>query len=1090
MKKASNFIILLLMIVHTIIPSSAFAEQTAEMYQTYYERHPGQEDDFLGAAQHFNVFARNVHITTDINGNVAAQNLYSTQQSFDIWRGREKMDLIKNDDDYIQNILAADGTPAPMGTGIPANTGNNQTTYLALGEGIDYQAVGTDGKPTINGVKNDQTTAKQIVQDQNGQTFIDFDSEFTHLRSANDELAKNAQSADIVVESEDQFLGGTKGKDAVYTASGDLNNRVIDVSQIDKEAVVIKLNAAVLADTYTLDIVGLEAANASDTNKEVFIVVDGEGSDSVTINGKIKLYYKAGENPADVTGNTFVDNQGNTEQERLETELMDFADSTVLWSFTNTTQVAGKLSIGKMKNIELHSPWIGSILAPDATVDGTGVNIQGSVIADTYLGSGSLYRWDWQGEFSPNKTNGEKVLVEKYDGHTKEKLTDAKLMDTLTYTVTNLASKQTTELTEKNNWEASFVPGDYQIVETNAPEGYAVDTTPINFTIDQKMQVTSGSQLVDSVEPTSSGLYLKDNQLVFRQFDEPKQATVKKNIHLLKYDQTTKKEVADLSGLTFKLTSYQDEARQQVKEQIPLTKDYQAELEPGFYGVQEETAPIGYALENSEYYFTIDSTGAVKGADSSAIATWSDGYLTQAPGSADTLYQSADQLYFQKFDQNQKQAKEFNLQLLKYDKSTKKQVSDLSGLSFQLTQYQAGEHKQVIEQQMITGNQISDFTIKLKPGYDYTIKEIKAPNGYELSNSNFDFKITEDGQLSSEKSVGVPQWNPSFETKAETNQDILYQDGKQLYYQKFDKKIAQTVTKKIKLLKYDKTTRTPIGTLTGLKFTITQYSDEKYTKTSRVIDVAQDYTAELTPGHYSITETSAPTGFSVEHTPYYFTIKADGGVKVLHGSLKEWSAGYLVVANTNEDQLYQNKDQLYFEKFDTTQMDQLQLHLLKYDGQTQKAIKNISKLKFQVTQYQQADPTKVVKVQQLSGEEASDFTMTVKESSIYKIQEISAPEGYQLDDSTFEFTVDANGTFHLKGGQAAPQWQSSDEAVASTKVDQLYQQKSEAYFQKMDKKKAVPILPQTGGHGTLGFYLSASLFIVLAGILYKKRIKN
>lgn len=114
MKKASNFIILLLMIVHTIIPSSAFAEQTAETYQTYYERHPGQEDDFLGAAQHFNVFARNVHITTDINGNVAAQNLYSTQQSFDIWRGREKMDLIKNDDDYIQNILAADGTPAPM----------------------------------------------------------------------------------------------------------------------------------------------------------------------------------------------------------------------------------------------------------------------------------------------------------------------------------------------------------------------------------------------------------------------------------------------------------------------------------------------------------------------------------------------------------------------------------------------------------------------------------------------------------------------------------------------------------------------------------------------------------------------------------------------------------------------------------------------------------------------------------------------------------------------------------------------------------------------------------------------------------------
>ncbi|WP_269472794.1 hypothetical protein [Enterococcus durans] len=31
----------------------------------------------------------------------------------------------------------------------------------------------------------------------------------------------------------------------------------------------------------------------------------------------------------------------------------------------------------------------------------------------------------------------------------------------------------------------------------------------------------------------------------------------------------------------------------------------------------------------------------------------------------------------------------------------------------------------------------------------------------------------------------------------------------------------------------------------------------------------------------------------------------------------------------------------------------------------------------------------------------------------------------------------------MKGGQAAPQWQTKDEAVASTKVDQLYQHKSE-----------------------------------------------
>ncbi len=1088
MKKLSIFTILCLLAIQIIIPDSTFAEETAGDYQTYYERHPSQVDDFLGAAQHFNVFARNVHLTTDTNGNVAAQNFYSTQQSFDIWRGREKIDLIHNDDDYIQTILAPDGTPAPNGTGIPANTGNDQTTYLALGDTIDYQASGIDGKPTINGVKNDKTTAKQIVQDQTGKPFIDFDSEFTKLRSANEELATNAQAADVKVESDDQFTSGIQGEDTVYTVNGDLNHRVIDVSKIDKQAVVIKLNAAVLADTYTLNIVGLESANSNGTSKELFIVVDGEGSDSINVNGKVKLYYKDWEDPDGVSGDTFVDNEGETEYGRQETELMDFTDSTILWSFTNTTQVDGKLSIGKVKNIKLNSPWIGSMLAPDATVDGTGVNIEGSVIADTYLGSGSLYRWDWQGKFSPNKTNGKKVTIEKYDSQTNKELTDTQSLAQLTYEVTNLSNNQVTELTAKNNWQASFLPGDYQIVETHAPEGYTVDATPNTFSIDQKMQVTSGNQAVDSTEPATSGLYLKDGKIIFRQYDAPKQETVKKKIQLLKYDQQTKKAVTDLTGLSFKLTAYEDQSHQKVKAEIPITKDYHAELEPGFYGVKEETAPAGYTKEEEEYFFSVAKDGKVTNEDASSVPVWKESYLAQAPSSTDSLYQSDDQLYFQKFDQ-QKIA-EFDLQLLKYDKSTKKQLTQLTGLSFQLTQYPAGKHDQIANQQTITGDQLSAFKCTLAAGYDYTIKEISAPSDYEVSTSSFDFTITADGQLESEKKIGVPQWDPNFETTAETNQDILYQKGNQLYFQKFDKKVSKVLTKKIKLLKYDKELKIPIRELKGLNFAITQYSDDQYKQSSRLIDVSSDYTAELTPGHYSIKETSAPTGFQLDDTPYYFTIDADGEVETLDGKIKEWNDGYLVFANTDEDQLYQENDLLYFEKFDSQQSEQKQLHLLKYDKQTGKTINKKSGLKFQVTQSQKDDPSKIIKTSELVGEKASDYTLAIEVGYHYSIKEISAPEGYQLDSSPFEFTVAADGSLLLENGQAVSPWQSSYETIAPTKEDHLYQQKDEVYFQKFDEKKNTPILPRTGGHGLIGFYLGASLFFSLAWGVYKKRVKE
>jgi hypothetical protein len=101
------------------------ALEASRASSTYYstEEHENQMSDFLGAAQHFNVFARNATLTTNTNGNIAAQNFSAGNQSVDVWRDRDKKDLTNNDDDYFQNILS--GT---------ANLGNDITSHIVLGK--------------------------------------------------------------------------------------------------------------------------------------------------------------------------------------------------------------------------------------------------------------------------------------------------------------------------------------------------------------------------------------------------------------------------------------------------------------------------------------------------------------------------------------------------------------------------------------------------------------------------------------------------------------------------------------------------------------------------------------------------------------------------------------------------------------------------------------------------------------------------------------------------------------------------------------------------------------------------------------------
>lgn len=1041
--------------------------------QTYYDRHPEQVDSFLGAAAHFNVFAHNVHLITDTNGNVAAQNFYPTQQAFDIWRGRNEADLLNNDDDYIQNMVGEDRKPAATGSGVSPNTGNNKTSYLALGKNIPYNPAGTDGKPTINGVKNDQINASQIYQDTD-QEYIDFDQEFSKLEAANQELAK--YPVDVTVDSNDQFNGqGKQGTDFVY---GDQNNRVIDVSTIDKQAVVIKINAEVLKDTLSLNILGLEAANSDGSGKEVFIVVDGAGSKTIDIGAKVKLYYADSKTATENhdQGDAKTDNAGKTEHARQETELMSFTDSTILWSFTSTNGEDSE----DVTNINIHSPWIGSILAPKATLNGTGVNLQGSMMVDTYVGSGSLYRWDWQGTLSPKERNnqGINLTIEKFDAKTKQLISETESLASLTYSLTNTATGESIDLTAANNWTAENLTGTYTIEEKTAPEGYTVDPMPQQFTIDENNQVQSNNQAVSSAAPTtSSGLYLKDAQLVYRQYDTAIVPKVNLSLNLLKYDQSTKKAIDDKTGLAFEIKKYQDATFNQVVDSnVEVSEDFTTTLATGSYSIKEISAPKGYTVNDDLYYFTVADDGSVisKEKDKKLKTNWQNSFVAQAETNTDTLYQAGNQLYFQKFDAPAKPKISKTLNLLKYDKSDQTKIDKLAGLTFTITRYLDNTYQQIVDTQEIT----SDYTTKLSAG-SYRVVESAAPKGYEKEDAPYDFTINEDGSVTTANG-SIKTWKKALATHAETNEDSLYQSGDQLYFQKFDVQ----KTKKIQLLKYNKLSQNRIKDLTNLSFEIIQSQNHKELK--RVVvkgNELNDYTASLSYGFdYTLKELTAPNGYQLDTTSYDFTINEDGTVTTANGSIKTWKNALLTHVETNKDSLYQSGNQLYFQKFD--EIKPLTFQIFKYDKKTKEQLSDLTDLSFELTQFEIGKDGKTIKTTKITGTNILDYLVELTPGYDYELKEIAAPKGYKVEDSKYDFSIDADGAVTADNGKAVSNWQSTIEKKAVSSNDQLYQKDDQLYFQKFDEEKPISVpLPHTGGSGKMIFFSTGIGLLLIALIL-------
>lgn len=201
------------------------------------------------------------------------------------------------------------------------------------------------------------------------------------------------------------------------------------------------------------------------------------------------------------------------------------------------------------------------------------------------------------------------------------------------------------------------------------------------------------------------------------------------------------------SSMNFSLTPYNESYTRKIGDTITdLNEATPHALAPGYYGIQETTAPDGYVLDGTKYYFQLTSQG-----------TWNY-FGTNNPNSTGTSITASQLLKTvgEKQDAFKVTGEHQNiLQLTKYDKpkptvpltvvKTDNQGTPLAGAKFTLT-----GTNQASQSLTSDGNKDGQqFTQQLQANGSYTLSETQAPLGYQKSSASVSIKINDEGKVES-----------------------------------------------------------------------------------------------------------------------------------------------------------------------------------------------------------------------------------------------------------------------------------------------------------------------------------------------------
>ncbi|MGL4109610.1 SpaA isopeptide-forming pilin-related protein [Clostridium sp. LP20] len=495
-----------------------------------------------------------------------------------------------------------------------------------------------DGKAVVND-KNEQEAREVLNLASEGTDIISLeenilDKQFDKFRLETQNLENNLES----------FMPGKNGKNIISDESGP----VIELEEATTNKKVL------VSDEEDLSSIGTLFFN--DLSKYSTVIIKSKSEEINFDNGSI--FYN-----------------GNQVAILPHSDLLKELAPKVVWYFPNAKHIT----------IDGGYAVVGSVIAPEATLDGNSGNVNGQAILKNLNQKSGFELHNFYHNIPEEDTGN--CILQKVDNETGESLQGAEfrlLSSNGELLEEGLVTDEDGILEIKD-----LLPGDYQVIETKAPDGYELDSTPLRFTINPDVT--------------------KEIKLTME--NKKKEEIIKKgSVKLKKVDSETGE---GLQGAEFKLLSSGGELLQERlvtdKSGILKIKD----LVSGDYQLIETKAPDGYELDSTPLEFTINPnvTKEIK--------------LTMKNKKRDIV--SIKNL----------------VKLIKVDEEVRQ---PLSGVEFKLVDL----NDNIVREQLFTDENGIIEIENLVPG-EYKLIEIKALDGYVLDSSPIDFDIDNNEEINLEK---------------------------------------------------------------------------------------------------------------------------------------------------------------------------------------------------------------------------------------------------------------------------------------------------------------------------------------------------